>query len=860
MKHQGVHAATQRGPCLTTLRSTCAAMSACRPSSAATFVGSRRRGEPNCVQWVCRQGLSSITRNMSSVKEFARVVKLFAAVSKKNDDAVLSIHTDAKYYDATTWPTHWGATEIELLLRGNIAHHDARPNYTSLATLLSIGDAESINVLLRVYVKPPPPKHLDVDAFIALHLGATKTESLNDTITPLSCQENNNKVFNVLNQALTPPAGSEKRNIACLVSPSGTLQMVNFLALKRLRATQCGRVIVRSCEKDKAQPWLTQLFEGHAVHSNRNALRAANSSDAALCGLIRSHVESVTGTSQDPSNYSDPKTAYDTWMVETAWHFQIEDETESMKPLIILDHCETLRFPSPTVQHKSFLENSFSKPFTLLEAFCLAIPAPHSILVAGCNAEFSTSNHLTLSVANVTNIGGPLAQSETRLRFSRDRTRAIIASHVDSNTANQRIGSVSALMRNLLSHGHDDVPMLQVLNLLRSDRLTPLVLPPKVHAPVVFPFFIHDVSVCCSLSISAAVLSHSWTFERPQRSRYFPPLLVPHSYREVEMFPTLRQYVRRDQPMFTLTLPCAQLFIMHTTAAMLSLQCTTRALRRYNHALGSRNEFETSSLASLLAIQCLRCMEAMLFPACDSTATTLDETTPSLVFHLHPQGLYAHILWCPRATRIKNPIVHEVGCVGATEGETTTRWLEVCLDNIGARLGKGMRGVDTLCVRGNIRILPLFDRCGSYERQIVRCNETVQVRPMSPNWLTSASTFNAMWLERVVEECGAAETLVRSCTRDAKFGSSRLDLAMADMALPALPVPETHPTDAGMCELIREHVKTVTGSLQDPTKYCDSRTASATWMSGTPRCFNIPANTKCVEPLIVLDSYEVPAQ
>ncbi|CUG81926.1 Bodo-specific multi-copy gene family, putative [Bodo saltans] len=743
MKHQG-------GPCLTTIRSTCAAMSACRPSSAAKLVGPRRRGEPS-VQWAWRQGLSSITRNISAVKEFARVIKLFAAVPKTNDDAMLKIHADVKYYDATTWPTHWGATEIELLLRGNTAVMS--PNYASLAMLLKTGDVKSLNVLLRVYVMPPPPKYLDVDAFVSQHLmGSTYIKTPLSSMTPLSHQHGT-KLLNALDQALTPPLGSgNKRNIVC--APRLSIQTkVEFLQSRHSRAVQCGRIIVRSCDESTAQPWLAQLLEGHATESRR----AISSVDAALCALIREHVESVTGCPQDPPNYCDPLTAYESWLSETAWYFGIKEETDSMKPLIMLDSCEVLA----RAQRKSFeLYESSTNPFTLLEAFCLAIPAPHSIVVAGHTAQFGITNHLTLSIANVTNID-PLLQSETYC--SHDKTDATIESQVDCNTSSQRPG-VSALLRILRSR-HDDKLIYQVLNILRNDMLTPLVLPPKPRALSTFPFFTHDFFVCCPFSLGAVVvdaLPWSWTFERPQRIHYFAPQLMGRSHCDVVMLSTLPQRVRRYECVFTLTLPFDQLFVHATLCGVLlergvmlwRQKSTTQAIHQFDRVNGDRKPFENITRASLLATHWLRSLEGG-----DSTGATLDETTPNLVFHLHPKDLDALALWFPLATRIKDLFVHEEGgVVRAPRGESPPRWLEICLDNIGARLGKGTRGVVTLRVRENIRTLPLFDHYGSYERQIVRCNVTVQVRPMSLHWLTSASALNAMWLSRVVEKSGATES------------------------------------------------------------------------------------------------------
>ncbi|CUG93690.1 Bodo-specific multi-copy gene family, putative [Bodo saltans] len=122
--------------------------------------------------------------------------------------------------------------------------------------------------------------------------------------------------------------------------------------------------------------------------------------DAGLCELIRMHVVSITGYPQDPSHYCDPQTAYSTWMSETASYFQIPVGMQC-DPLIFLDTCEVLA----QHDHKYRVHKSSGKPYTLLEAFCIAVPSPHGIFVAGTNFSLPVTDPMYVTMANMTNIG-----------------------------------------------------------------------------------------------------------------------------------------------------------------------------------------------------------------------------------------------------------------------------------------------------------------------------------------------------------------------------------------------------------------------------------------------------------------------
>ncbi|CUE77667.1 Bodo-specific multi-copy gene family, putative, partial [Bodo saltans] len=64
-------------------------------------------------------------------------------------------------------------------------------------------------------------------------------------------------------------------------------------------------------------------------------------------------------------------------------------------------------------------------------------------------------------------------------------------------------------------------------------------------------------------------------------------------------------------------------------------------------------------------------------------------------------------------------------------------------------------------------------------------------------------------------------------------------------------------TRKGLCELIREHVATVTGRSQAPEDYSTPDKAYETWMRVTAQYFRIPDGAKDIDTLIVLDTCEV---
>jgi hypothetical protein len=118
-----------------------------------------------------------------------------------------------------------------------------------------------------------------------------------------------------------------------------------------------------------------------------------------LCALIRMHVSSVTGREQDESSYSNPEMAYASWIRETSEYFGIPAGMANVEPLIVLDTCELLALDN----HKTLRHKMSGTPYTLLEAFCLAVPSPHRIFAIGCNAMIST-DEVFLTMARVTKL------------------------------------------------------------------------------------------------------------------------------------------------------------------------------------------------------------------------------------------------------------------------------------------------------------------------------------------------------------------------------------------------------------------------------------------------------------------------
>ncbi|CUG11135.1 Bodo-specific multi-copy gene family, putative [Bodo saltans] len=340
-------------------------------------------------------------RRMVSHAVFPR--RMLATVSTLTG---IAAHQTWILQDPKTWPQDWTAADIKNAYEGLFTK---QPNYESLALLLKSGDYNTLAVLLKVHCETPVKDRYDVVKYLNEYIDN------NEEPADMKLQERDD-VLAKLESALSTQPGSEKRNVAFSYSQrgSGKTQFLKyFVATRRKEALQYGRVIVRCCakaiyEKNKhslsEMSWYSLVLKDRAAQTTSPAtvVAAASSSDEGLCELIRTHVFDVTGIRQDPSNYCDPKTAYATWMNETARHFNINSETNDVAPLIVLDTCELLgQELHNTLVHKS----STGKPYTLLEAFCLAVPSPHGIVVVGCNAQIASTDAVLLTKANVTNIG-----------------------------------------------------------------------------------------------------------------------------------------------------------------------------------------------------------------------------------------------------------------------------------------------------------------------------------------------------------------------------------------------------------------------------------------------------------------------
>ncbi|CUG89371.1 Bodo-specific multi-copy gene family, putative [Bodo saltans] len=336
-------------------------------------------------------------------------------LSNHNNTATEQPIYEPLYYDATTWPKHWGTADIKHILRKHLTGPTVTPSYESLAALHKMGDTKSLTQLLSSFVKPPAPTEVDGVDYLAKHVN-------NVLDSPMMELQDRHGNLTALDAALsTHSRTTETRNVAFCSSPRGTgkSQFIKWLVfMKRLDAMKCGRVIVRCCDKtahdstDRKRPtWIAQVLEDRALTQARkfHAQQSdATSTAAGLCELIRTHVEAVTGASQELSHYCDPQTAYATWMSETTRHFKIPKDKSNVDPLIILDTCEILS----EHDHKSLVHKHSGKPYTLLEAFCLAVPAPHSILAIGCNAQIDASDPQYSSQTNATNVGPLLPLSE----------------------------------------------------------------------------------------------------------------------------------------------------------------------------------------------------------------------------------------------------------------------------------------------------------------------------------------------------------------------------------------------------------------------------------------------------------------
>ncbi|CUG92749.1 Bodo-specific multi-copy gene family, putative [Bodo saltans] len=113
-------------------------------------------------------------------------------------------------------------------------------------------------------------------------------------------------------------------------------------------------------------------------------------------------------------------------------------------------------------------------------------------------------------------------------------------------------------------------------------------------------------------------------------------------------------------------------------------------------------------------------------------------------------------------------------------------------------------------------------------------------------YFLSTRRTNAVKWGRVIVRCcekGKQESWLRFVKAEAKS-----DPATVVQFLDRMPG-----TDKGLCELIRAHVKAVTGREQNMSNYVDAVTAYKTWMSATASHFGIPADAEDVDPLIVLD-------
>ncbi|CUG89376.1 Bodo-specific multi-copy gene family, putative [Bodo saltans] len=310
---------------------------------------------------------------------------------------------DLEYYNPHKWPNHWGAADLECLLRSHLVSTDTPPHFETLATLLREGDTKSLTVLLEHYVMPPLLRELDVDTCLAMYLN-------NHNNSTMRLQERGSEIRS-LQWAFSRQPGNEKRTIAFVNSPrgSGKTQLIKwFVSVGCVNEMKTGRAIVRCCsitgasERNSGIPsWMTLLLN-------------TNSIDKALCELIRTHVESVSGFPQDPFKYCDPPTAYATWMSETARYFRIESHNE-VTPIIILDSCEALA----EHDHAFLVHKSSGKPYSLLEAFCLAIPSPYRILVVGTATQIDMSDPVLLAVTNAIDIGplSPLSEQGTLSAF-----------------------------------------------------------------------------------------------------------------------------------------------------------------------------------------------------------------------------------------------------------------------------------------------------------------------------------------------------------------------------------------------------------------------------------------------------------
>jgi hypothetical protein len=97
--------------------------------------------------------------------------------------------------------------------------------------------------------------------------------------------------------------------------------------------------------------------------------------------------------------------AYSMWRMETQKHFGLTNtDSHALSPVIVLDTAEVLAGQDTTGGN---VHTTTTKPYTTLEAFCLAVPVDHGIFAIGCNSGIERTD-LILTGANITNIP-PLA-------------------------------------------------------------------------------------------------------------------------------------------------------------------------------------------------------------------------------------------------------------------------------------------------------------------------------------------------------------------------------------------------------------------------------------------------------------------
>ena len=117
----------------------------------------------------------------------------------------------------------------------------------------------------------------------------------------------------------------------------------------------------------------------------------------ALCLLIQDHLTDVGLIGHGTTEFGDEGTAYEAWM----------KLTNSQVGVIALDTCEEL------AEKDGFSVHSDRTRYTMLEEFCVSIPAPHAIVCVGCSASINRTEFV-LTKANVTTLEPlePIAQRE----------------------------------------------------------------------------------------------------------------------------------------------------------------------------------------------------------------------------------------------------------------------------------------------------------------------------------------------------------------------------------------------------------------------------------------------------------------